>query len=717
MEHKSMDTNCWLPKPEVWGGVECTINRVQDLYKDQLSYAGHYERSGDIEQFAALGIKKIRYPILWELHQPVQNKLIDWKWITRQLETIRENDIVPIAGLIHHGSGPSYTSLNDPGFAKKLAKYAEAVAKQFPWLEYYTPVNEPLTTARFSGLYGLWYPHQRNEKAFFEMLLNQLKGVVLSMRAIRKINSSAKLVQTEDLAKTHSTPLLAYQAKFENERRWLTYDLLCGRVDPGHFFWNYLISMGIAQEKLEFFLENKCAPEILGFNYYVTSERYLDEKIENYHPGTHGGNYQHVYADTEAVRVIQPEGVGNLLKEAWERFKLPMAITENHLSCTREEQMRWLNETWNACCKLRKENVDVRALTVWSLLGAYDWNSLLTQQNRFYESGVFTINKNKIRRTALANMVQGISTTGNYDHFVLNTKGWWNKNDSKKFDVMKKNSHILIIGRNGTLGSAFIKACEHRSIPFIALSRKELDISKELEVAQFLKEYKPWGIINAAGYVNVDNAETNSDECFSINTFAPELLARLSKKHGIRFMAFSSDLVFDGTKKTPYNEGDNVKPLSIYGISKAKCEQLVKEANPESLIIRSSAFFGPWDQYNFVHNIIDRLRSNLECKVVNDVIVSPTYVPDLANAALDLFIDEETGIWHISNGGKVTWADFANAVADRAGFKKHKLLFKPLSEMNWKAKRPLYSALESDRGIQLPALDNALERYFEQKAV
>ena len=72
-----------------------------------------------------------------------------------------------------------------------------------------------------------------------------------------------------------------------------------------------------------------------------------------------------------------------------------MAITENHLSCTREEQMRWLNETWNACCELRNENIDIRALTVWSLLGAYDWNSLLTQQNKFYESGIFLLIKIK----------------------------------------------------------------------------------------------------------------------------------------------------------------------------------------------------------------------------------------------------------------------------------------------------------------------------------
>ena len=87
------------------------------------------------------------------------------------------------------------------------------------------------------------------------MLINQVKGIVLAMQAIRKINPNAQLVQTEDLSKTHSTPSLSYQADFENERRWLTYDLLCGKVDQQHFFWNYFISMGIRNRPGIFFRE------------------------------------------------------------------------------------------------------------------------------------------------------------------------------------------------------------------------------------------------------------------------------------------------------------------------------------------------------------------------------------------------------------------------------------------------------------------------------
>jgi dTDP-4-dehydrorhamnose reductase len=170
----STDTKYPYCKPEVWGGIECTINRVNNIFRDQLHSTGHYTRTDDIAAFAELGIRKLRYPVLWEYHQPEKGKEIDWSWTKTQLNQIRSFQVEPIAGLLHHGSGPGYTDLLDDEFPDKLASYAEEVAKQFPWINYYTPVNEPLTTARFSGLYGFWYPHHTNELSFARMLLNQV---------------------------------------------------------------------------------------------------------------------------------------------------------------------------------------------------------------------------------------------------------------------------------------------------------------------------------------------------------------------------------------------------------------------------------------------------------------------------------------------------------------------------------------------------------------
>src|SRR5690242_12931398 len=202
MANTSMDIKYQHCRPEIWGGLECTVNRVNNTFRDQLEATGHYSRSGDIEAISALGIRKLRYPVLWENHLPGNDGVIHWEKTEERLNAIRLNGMEPIAGLLHHGSGPVFTNLLEKNFPDLLAAYALKVAKQFPWINYYTPVNEPLTTARFSGLYGFWYPHKSDDQSFLKMLINELKGVVLSMQEIRKINPQAKLVQTEDLGKT-----------------------------------------------------------------------------------------------------------------------------------------------------------------------------------------------------------------------------------------------------------------------------------------------------------------------------------------------------------------------------------------------------------------------------------------------------------------------------------------------------------------------------------
>lgn len=174
--------------PALWGGIECSISRIRTRFQDQLELSGHYKRDSDIDHIAKLGIKALRFPLLYEKHQPVKDMPIDWTWAEKRIQHLQEYQIEPIIGLVHHGSGPAYTSLLSGYFATGLAAFAGEVAKKFPFIEFYTPVNEPLTTARFSGLYGYWYPHHSNDRSFCRMLINQLTAVVLSMREIRKIN-------------------------------------------------------------------------------------------------------------------------------------------------------------------------------------------------------------------------------------------------------------------------------------------------------------------------------------------------------------------------------------------------------------------------------------------------------------------------------------------------------------------------------------------------
>jgi dTDP-4-dehydrorhamnose reductase len=378
---------------EIWAGVECTVNRIDETYSDQLERSGHAVRIKDLERLADLGVRRLRYPILWERTAPSDPESYDWSWSDERLDQLQQLDVAPIVGLLHHGSGPHYTNLLDPQFPEKLATYAGAVARRYPFVTDYTPVNEPLTTARFSCLYGHWFPHKRDPLLFAKALLNQCRATLLAMRAIREINPAAKLIQTEDLGKTFSTPTLAYQAEFENERRWLTFDILCGRLLPDSPMWEYFRWLGIAEAELHWFLENQTPPEVLGVNHYVTSERFLDERTTRYPAPFHGGNGRHVYADVEAVRVCAAgvAGPAEILREAWERYRFPLAVTEIHLGCTREEQLRWFKEVWTAANELRSQQVDIRAVTAWATFGAFDWNSLLTCESGCYEPGVFDL--------------------------------------------------------------------------------------------------------------------------------------------------------------------------------------------------------------------------------------------------------------------------------------------------------------------------------------
>jgi dTDP-4-dehydrorhamnose reductase len=419
------------PRPEVWAGVECTVNRVGERYFDQLARGGHASRPEDLELFAWLGVKAVRYPVLWERTAPEGLEEARWSWADERLARLRGMGVRAVVGLLHHGSGPRHTSLTDPAFPEKLAAYARAVAERFPWVEDYTPVNEPLTTARFSGLYGHWYPHGRDERTFARALFNQLRGVALAMRAVREVNPSARLVQTEDIGKTYSTRRLAYQAEFENERRWLSFDLLAGRVAGDHPLRGHLLWAGLTEAELEWFVENPCPPDLLGVNHYLTSERFLDESLARYPAHAHGGNGRERYADVEAVRVLAegPAGPRALLREAWARYRLPVAVTEVHLGCTREEQLRWFKEVWEAACGLREEGVDLRAVTAWALLGSFDWDSLVTRDAGRYEPGAFDVRAPRPRPTALARMLREAAAGREFTHPVLHAPGWWRRLD------------------------------------------------------------------------------------------------------------------------------------------------------------------------------------------------------------------------------------------------------------------------------------------------
>jgi dTDP-4-dehydrorhamnose reductase len=707
---------------ELWGGIECTVNRVGEEWVDQLALSGHRFRLEDLDRVASLGIRTLRYPVLWESVAPANANELQWQWADARLGRLRELGIAPVAGLTHHGSGPRYTSLVEESFAPGLADFAARVAARFPWIERFTPVNEPLTTARFSGLYGLWFPHGRNDHCFARSLLNQCRAIVLAMRAIRRENPGAKLVQTEDLGTSYGTRHMQYQCDFDNERRWLTWDLLCGNVDRNHALYRFLIESGIASGELAWFADNPCPPDIIGINHYVTSDRYLDERHGRYARQYVGGNRKERYADVEAVRVLTDDYQGfRVLNDAWQRYRLPIALTEVHLGCSREEQLRWVLEAWRAANNAAAAGCNVLAVTVWSLFGAFNWDTLLTRNEGSYEAGAFDVRAPQPRPTAIARLIPALAS-GAATEPAAGGAGWWQRPEkvlqaadgARASRTLRDRSPgavvpLLICGAKGSLGRAFVNACKERNLAHRAVDRSQLDICDRSAVGRLLAEVKPWALINAAGFARVDAAERSTAQCFWDNAFGAAVLVQAARDHDIPLLTFSSDLVFDGATRAPFVESSATRPLNEYGRSQEAAERLVLGYR-NTLCVRTAALFGavPGD---FLSEALQCFAAGRRFCAASDVVVSPTYLPDLVSACLDLLIDRETGIVHLVNHGAVSWADWARLVASALEVDCRTLQPRHALELGWLATRPAFSALASERVMLMPSLDSAVRRY------
>jgi dTDP-4-dehydrorhamnose reductase len=275
---------------------------------------------------------------------------------------------------------------------------------------------------------------------------------------------------------------------------------------------------------------------------------------------------------------------------------------------------------------------------------------------------------------------------------------------------------LLITGATGTLGRAFQRICHLRGIASVLLSRTQMDIADPVSVEQALTRYQPWAVVNAAGYVRVDEAETDFARCYRENTIGPTVLAVACAPRCIPLLTFSSDLVFDGRKAAPYLEADQPAPLNVYGNSKRLAERDVLEQLPGALVVRTSAFFGPWDEYNFVYQALRAAGSGQPFEAADDVLISPTYVPDLVNTALDLLIDGEKGVWHLANGGACTWAELARLAICGAGLDASCVVPRPMASFGLPAARPAYGVLHSVHGNLLPGLDGGLQRYLAEAA-
>lgn len=254
---------------------------------------------------------------------------------------------------------------------------------------------------------------------------------------------------------------------------------------------------------------------------------------------------------------------------------------------------------------------------------------------------------------------------------------------------------ILVTGSNGQLGNE-LKQLSTNGHEFLFTDFIELDITQQIMIDSVCKEFAPHQIINCAAYTNVDRAETDSDAAFALNADGPELLALGAKKCGARLIHISTDYVFNGKNYKPYTESDIPEPAGVYARSKAAGEEKVMQANPQSLIIRTSWLYSAYG-HNFVKTIRKAGASHGQLKVVSDQIGSPTWGHDLAVATLKLAeMGNESGIVHFSNNGVCSWYDFALAIVEFSGIHTHVY---PTDTAGYPlpSPRPYYSVLNKNK--------------------
>lgn len=358
---------------ELWASPEPTIARIgENDFRDQLAETGHDARPNDIELIASLGVDACRYPVLWERN--------DLEWVRPRLERLQERGVEPIVTLLHHGSGPRWTSLIDPDFPTHFALYAQSVARAFPWVRRWTPINEPLTTARFSTLYGHWFPNLRDDRAFGRAIANSALAIQLAFERIRAVNPRAELVLTEDLQGFRAADSWAQQtAEFYRERSFLSIELVMGRVRPGHPLWTYLThDAAISLDALHDIEARAVRPHAIGWNWYPYSERVLFRR---------DGQLVDAGAVTLEGFAISPRP---LLHAAYERLGITQVIAEVHRHAPEELRAAWLLERYEDARALASDGVPISAVGAWAAFGMVDWDSLLCRRAGVVEDGIFT---------------------------------------------------------------------------------------------------------------------------------------------------------------------------------------------------------------------------------------------------------------------------------------------------------------------------------------
>ena len=325
---------------------------------DEYELTGHYERwREDLDLASSTRAEMIRYGIPWYRVNPSPDSW-DWSWTDRVFDRLLSLGLTPIVDLMHYGC-PLWLEREfaNPYYPERVAEYAAHFAERYgEVVRFYTPLNEPLLNAMYCGEDSRWPPALAGDRGFVTLVRQLVRGIVRAQQAIGDSLPESVFVHVEATFRYMGRPEHAERIHLLEQRNWLVYDLLFGRVGADHPLYGYLEANGFSDEDFTFFREYPAEPDILGINYYphLTTTELLPD-----------GEQRNVWAGVE--------GIEGLIQGFYARYEKPIFWTETSLAGSVEDRLLWLESSLELVHRLRSEGLPLVGYTWWPLFSLVDW--------------------------------------------------------------------------------------------------------------------------------------------------------------------------------------------------------------------------------------------------------------------------------------------------------------------------------------------------------
>lgn len=367
----------------IWGaGIECSFLPHMDV--DQFIWTQHdrfwredFRRARD-----EAGISHLRYAFPWHKLEPEPGQF-NWDYSDQRMAECEKLGVELMLDVMHFGT-PLWLkqAVGDPEFPEALERFTDALVTRYrSTVKIWCPFNEPLVSALFSGDFGFWPPHGRKWRGYMPVLSRIVQGVSRGIRAIRRAMPEATVLLC-DAAENYKTrqPHLKTEVERRNLRRFLVMDLLMGRVDKHHPLHSWVTSFGMSDLDLDWFKQHPQAPDVLGLDYYPHSEWQLEESNDR----------------VRQTRANKPLGLYGLATSYYNRYGIPMMLTETSIDGQPINREIWLEDTCDHIRRLREDGIPMLGLIWWPFLDQIDWDGALTHRvGKIHQVGLFSLKREK----------------------------------------------------------------------------------------------------------------------------------------------------------------------------------------------------------------------------------------------------------------------------------------------------------------------------------